>query len=479
MAKVEISTLGAGAFNGSFVNKLNTNLSNLAEAVNNGVLWRTNATGGQSSMSSSLNMNGYNILNGYVDGTSLITIRDKALSIDVPVKKAEAWAEAAEQYAEDAESFASSANDSAGKAAIQAGYAKTSQVAAAASALSVASQADSISANSANITALSKVVAANRSAADSSIASLASTVATNKTTSDTGIATNASAISSLASTVASNKTSTDTTAASLSATITSNKASADATATSLATLTTTVTSNKTSADATATSLSTLSTTVSSLSSTVSSNTSSISSVSTVASAALPKAGGTMTGAITMGSNAISFGSYSLSNSGTYLYSTAAVWSSQGYRCQQGIGASTNSGNIFNYNWNSSSEMEIWIDSTRIGKITVAAVSDKELKEDITYVEQDALSEVVQWKPATFAYKARGILPKSDSMLGFIANDLVAVSPECVTGKGLGEEWDENAPADAYELVPVAILAKLTRAVQQLSAKVEALEAAAS
>lgn len=90
--------------------------------------------------------------------------------------------------------------------------------------------------------------------------------------------------------------------------------------------------------------------------------------------------------------------------------------------------------------------------------------------------QDALSEVEQWKPAMFAYKARGILPKSALQMGFIANDLVAVSPECVTGKGLGEEWDENAPEGAYELVPVAIMAKMARAIQQLSERLKELEA---
>jgi hypothetical protein len=77
-----------------------------------------------------------------------------------------------------------------------------------------------------------------------------------------------------------------------------------------------------------------------------------------------------------------------------------------------------------------------------------------------------LSEVLLWAPAVFKMKERGIIPETENMLGFIANDLIAVSPEC--GKGLPEDYDiEEDPnnPDAYYLNQVPMIAKLTQAIQ--------------
>lgn len=138
----------------------------------------------------------------------------------------------------------------------------------------------------------------------------------------------------------------------------------------------------------------------------------------------------------------------------------------GYLCRSGSGGGF-SGNSFNYYFNSSSQMEVWVDESRLGAITLSAVSDRQLKKDIAYYDgQKSLSEVMQWKPATFKMKARGVIPESEEMLGFIANDLVEVSKDCVKGKGLGEVWDENAPENPYYLDQMAMIAKLTLALQQ-------------
>ncbi|MCE0488453.1 hypothetical protein LU196_00025 [Pantoea sp. Mb-10] len=64
-------------------------------------------------------------------------------------------------------------------------------------------------------------------------------------------------------------------------------------------------------------------------------------------------------------------------------------------------------------------------------------------------------------------KERGIIPESDDTLGFIANNLVIASPECVNGKGLPDDYDivtdPNNP-DAYSLNVIAMVAKLTHAI---------------
>ena len=79
-------------------------------------------------------------------------------------------------------------------------------------------------------------------------------------------------------------------------------------------------------------------------------------------------------------------------------------------------------------------------------------------------------------------KARGVIPESEDMLGFIANDLVTISPECVGGSGLVDGYDEDNPTDAYYLKEVPMIAKLTQAVQaqqklidDLTARIAAME----
>ncbi|WP_337029504.1 hypothetical protein [Pantoea agglomerans] len=223
MANVVITPLSNTGFSGSFVNQLNSNLSKLAEAVNNGVLWRATPSTGQTSMSTDFNVNGFHIFNAKVDGADLVDVKRKAYASMSLIADAKAWVDVAEQYSEDAQGFVQQALGQA--------YVATQQ------------------AQKAALQAASAEQWANRAA--STVGAISSVV--------TQVDFNASALSALTKTVTSNKTASDATASSLAqlsstvsalnTTVTSNKASSDATARSLATLTTTVTSNKTSADA--------------------------------------------------------------------------------------------------------------------------------------------------------------------------------------------------------------------------------------
>lgn len=131
-------------------------------------------------------------------------------------------------------------------------------------------------------------------------------------------------------------------------------------------------------------------------------------------------------------------------------------------------------NPYNFNWTGSA-LEAWVDSSKVADIVGTTNSDRELKKDIEYLsdlstdyKEKALSEVMRWSPASFRYKKRGVLPESDEKLGYIANDLVLISPECVKGEGLVPgEWDENNPTGAYTLDQVAMIAKQTMAIQAL------------
>ena len=145
------------------------------------------------------------------------------------------------------------------------------------------------------------------------------------------------------------------------------------------------------------------------------------------------------------------------------------------------------GNTWQFYWNTSSQLEAWIDTSNVGIVSLSSTSDRGLKKDIVYITdtKKALSEVLLWEPAVFKMKERGIIPETENMLGFIANDLIAVSPECVGGKGLPEDYDiEEDPnnPDAYYLNQVPMIAKLTQAIQaqqhlieELSSRVEYLE----
>ncbi|MDU4999857.1 MAG: tail fiber domain-containing protein [Enterobacteriaceae bacterium] len=145
-------------------------------------------------------------------------------------------------------------------------------------------------------------------------------------------------------------------------------------------------------------------------------------------------------------------------------------------------------NTWQFYWNTSAQLEAWVDTSKVGNVTLSSTSDKGLKKDIKYRNDadTALGEVLQWRPADFKMKARGIIPETETMLGFIANDLVTVSPECVSGQGLPEDYDIEADPnnpDAYYLNQVPLIAKLAQAVQaqqklidDLTARIAALEA---
>lgn len=153
----------------------------------------------------------------------------------------------------------------------------------------------------------------------------------------------------------------------------------------------------------------------------------------------------------------------------------------GIRCRQGVDAvGANPNNAFNINW-ATSFAQLWVDGSNVGNISLASTSDVLLKKDVVYKTQDegyaesCLNEVMGWGIASFKYKSRGVVPESDTKLGFIANQLITKSPECVTGKGLSEGYDELNPDDPYTLDNVAMIAKLTGALHAQQHQIDELK----
>jgi hypothetical protein len=95
-------------------------------------------------------------------------------------------------------------------------------------------------------------------------------------------------------------------------------------------------------------------------------------------------------------------------------------------------------------------------------------SDYRLKENVQPM-QDALAVIAQLNPVTYTWKADG----SDGQ-GFIAHELQAVVPDCVSGEKDAVDAEGNPQ---YQGVDTSFLvATLVKAVQELTARIAALEA---
>lgn len=163
-----------------------------------------------------------------------------------------------------------------------------------------------------------------------------------------------------------------------------------------------------------------------------------------------------------------------------------------YMCRSGMNDRTGYGTAsntarhgFNIFWTPAGTCELWIDTSRVAFFQsgfAGTISDAELKEKISYREDvdAALDEVNRWKPVDFRFKRQeGAYDFERQMqFGFLANDLIEVSPEVIRGEGLKPGDDINdveVQRRAYEVDAIALIAKLTQAVQALTKRNEELE----
>jgi len=97
-----------------------------------------------------------------------------------------------------------------------------------------------------------------------------------------------------------------------------------------------------------------------------------------------------------------------------------------------------------------------------------SISDYRLKENIAPFS-GGLSAVMQLNPVTFKWR-----DKDRAAVGFVAHEVQAAIPTAITGVK-DEMYDESTPA-FQGIDPLQIVAVLTKAVQELTAKLEAAEA---
>ena len=129
------------------------------------------------------------------------------------------------------------------------------------------------------------------------------------------------------------------------------------------------------------------------------------------------------------------------------------------------------GKVFKYTGSTSTIFPIVFDygSSTAGSISITSSatsyntsSDYRLKENVNY-EFDALDRLKQLKPARFNF----ITDAAKTVDGFLAHEVSDIVPEAITGEKDGEQMQG---IDQSKLVPL-----LTKAIQELLAKVEELE----
>jgi len=134
-----------------------------------------------------------------------------------------------------------------------------------------------------------------------------------------------------------------------------------------------------------------------------------------------------------------------------------------------MGITTSSGTQLSfYTYSSGAVLAGAITNPTSNTTAYTSISDYRLKENITPMS-GALSVVNQLKPCTYDW----ISDKSKGQ-GFIAHELQALVPDCVIGEKDAVDKEGNPK---YQSVDTSFLiATLTSAIQELSAKVTALEA---
>jgi hypothetical protein len=147
--------------------------------------------------------------------------------------------------------------------------------------------------------------------------------------------------------------------------------------------------------------------------------------------------------------------------------TAGTIASNGYSAKAGLTGAF-SGNITNLNWQSGTA-HFWVDTTDIGQI--AFVSDYRIKRNIETQTESGLDKVLKLRPVTYQMADYKELFKAGEEIkeGFIAHEVQAIIPSGVDGEKDAENQIQSLRLDA-------ILAVAVKAIQELNAKVTALEA---
>ena len=144
----------------------------------------------------------------------------------------------------------------------------------------------------------------------------------------------------------------------------------------------------------------------------------------------------------------------------------------GYASRSGSAGSF-SGNVYNLFWTGSA-VQMWIDTGNLG--TISITSDYRIKKNVSTQTLNGVDRINALRPIVYEVKDIEMF-KPDGVVreGFIAHELSDVIPSAVDGVKDGLTSDGKIQPQTLRLDP--IIAVLTKAVQELSARVAALESA--
>jgi hypothetical protein len=150
---------------------------------------------------------------------------------------------------------------------------------------------------------------------------------------------------------------------------------------------------------------------------------------------------------------------------------AGVLNAVGYAARNGISGGC-SGNVMNTYWLSPYAYQ-YVDDTNIGAISI--ISDYRIKQNVITQTVNATDRINALRPVQYEFKDAGDLFKADGVTreGFIAHELQAVIPSAVFGEK--DALTEEGKIQPQSLRMDALVSVLVKAVQELSARVAALE----
>jgi hypothetical protein len=173
----------------------------------------------------------------------------------------------------------------------------------------------------------------------------------------------------------------------------------------------------------------------------------------------------------------------IDSSGNFMVGTSTAISkitseggiaAHGYSARSGTSGSY-AGNFFNINWTGAAIL--WIDTTNIGQIAI--VSDYRIKRNIKSQSESGIDKILKLRPITYQMANYGTLFKEseDIKEGFIAHEVQEVIPSGVDGKKDAENQIQSLRVDAILAVAVKAIQEQQTIIEELKAKVAALEAA--
>jgi hypothetical protein len=168
-------------------------------------------------------------------------------------------------------------------------------------------------------------------------------------------------------------------------------------------------------------------------------------------------------------NATAFPS-GVGNAGS-IYTSSLFIPGEGFQCK--AGASGGYTNVFNINWTGSAQL--WIDSTNVGSIQL--VSDYRIKRNIETQTESGIDKVLKLRPVTYQMADYGTMFKASDEIkeGFIAHEVQEVIPSGAEGVKDEENRIQSLRVDAILSVAVKAIQEQQVMIEELKAKVAALE----